>query len=76
MPIVAPTVTVWPLTHDPALFDGDGELDVVVRALPHDGRGAPVPGDDRLKASVPWATLKDVPFPHLRAKLVALGWMK
>ena len=65
-------MTVWPLTHDPALFDQDIELDVAVRGLPRDGRGAPPPSAERLAASLPWATLAEVPFDGLRAQLEEL----
>ncbi|HEY4220475.1 MAG TPA: hypothetical protein VGO62_04015 [Myxococcota bacterium] len=64
--------TVWPLTHDPALFDGDSEIDKLVRALPHDGRGAPPPDDARLFGAVPWPTLDAVPFQQTRAQLRTL----
>lgn len=65
-------MTLWPLTHDPALFDQDIEFDVAVRGLPHDGRGAAPPSDERLAASIPWETLEDVPFLPLRAQLAEL----
>lgn len=64
--------TLWPLTHDPALFQGDGELDQLVRALPHDGRDDSVPGDERLKGSLPWQAANDVPFKFLARELVEL----
>ena len=67
--------TVWPLTHDPKYFGGDGPLDVLVRALPHDGRDESVPSDDRLLGSVPWRTEKDVPFTFLVRELNALHLM-
>ncbi len=68
--------TLWPLTHDPALFDGDGELDPLVRALPHDGRDESAPADERLMGSLPWRTLKDVPFKFLSRELVKLKLME
>jgi hypothetical protein len=64
--------TLWPLTHDPALFDSDDALDRLVRALPHDGRGAAAADDARLSASIPWARVEEVPFEHLRAQLAEL----
>lgn len=67
--------TLWPLTHDPAVWDGDTEIDALAKKLPHDGRDAPVPTDARLKASVPWRALADVPFAHTRAQLQELGWL-
>jgi hypothetical protein len=62
--------TLWPLTHDPKYFDGDGELDRLVRALPFDGREDGKPPDDaRLIGALPWRTLRDVPFPTLARHL-------
>jgi len=67
--------TLWPLTHDPALFDGEGELDRLVRALPHDGRDDAAPADERLVGSLPWRKLDDVPFKFLSRELVRLKLM-
>ena len=64
--------TLWPLTHDPSLFDGDGELDQLVRALPHDGRDGSVPTDERLRGSIPWRTADAVPFKFLARELGSL----
>jgi len=60
--------TAWPLTQDASLFDGDSELDKMVRALPSDvgDRG---PENERVLASIPWANVKDVPLPWLRESL-------
>jgi hypothetical protein len=69
------TSTLWPLTHDPALWDGATEVDALAKKLPYDGRGAATPTDARLKASVPWRALTDVPFAHTRAQLQELGWL-
>lgn len=68
--------TLWPLTQDPALFDGAGELDAIVRALPHDGRDESVPSDERLKGSVPWKSPKDVPYKFLVRELTELKLME
>lgn len=65
--------TLWPLTHDPALFGGDGELDALVRALPVDGRSVTEPDDARLRGAVPWKTAQDVPFRFLAKQLSELG---
>jgi hypothetical protein len=64
--------TLWPLTHDPKHFDGDGELDRLVRALPSDARDGKAPDDARLKGAVPWRDLRDVPFPLLAQQLRSL----
>lgn len=64
--------TLWPLTHDPKLFDGASELDALVRAMPSDGRDDAVPSDERLKASLPWRDPKDVPFKFLTRELQQL----
>jgi len=65
--------TLWPMTHDPKLFDGDSEIDRLVRGLPAD-LGAPKPDKERLFGSIPWTRLEDVPFPHLQAALKELGF--
>lgn len=64
--------TLWPLTHDPALFDQDDDFDRTVRALPRDGRGAPPADDARLSASLPWSTTVEVPFGRLRSQIAEL----
>jgi hypothetical protein len=64
--------TLWPLTHDPKYFDTDSELDVLVRALPVDGRDDKVPDNARLKGALPWRSFRDVPFPLLARQLRAL----
>ncbi len=68
--------TLWPLTHDPRLFDGDSELDVIVRSLPSDGRDESVPDDARLKGSIPWRHANDIPFPGLRRELASLNLLE
>ncbi|MBX7099067.1 MAG: hypothetical protein K1X89_15255, partial [Myxococcaceae bacterium] len=68
--------TLWPLTHDPALFDGDGELDRLVRALPVDGRGGPVPQLARLKGAVPFERPETVPLPELARAAARAGIWK
>lgn len=67
--------TLWPLTHDPALWSGDTEIDAIAKRLPFDGRDDSVPSDERLRASVPWRSLGDVPFAHTRSQLQELGWL-
>jgi hypothetical protein len=64
--------TLWPLTHDPSLFDGEGELDRLVRALPHDGRDETVPSDERLRGSLPWRSSKELPYKFLARELESL----
>lgn len=60
--------TIWPMTHDPALFSDDTELDRMVRVLPRDDDALP-PDPARLFGSLPWKRIDDVPFPHLIPEL-------
>lgn len=68
--------TLWPLTHDPALFGGDDELDRLVRALPSDGRGGPPPSAERLRGAVPFAQASLAPFPELARAATRAGIWK
>lgn len=70
--VITGKTTLWPLTHDPSLFDLDDELDRTVRALPHDGRGGAPPDNARLSASLPWETTVGVPFERLRSHVAEL----
>lgn len=65
--------TLWPLTHDPALFAGDDPLEALVRVLPVDGRGGPPPDDERLLGSIPWSEPGRIPFPELAAAIAHLS---
>ncbi len=60
-------VSIWPLTHDPRFFQSDSELDQIVRRLPVDGRGGEEPSLERLRGSIPWENVDDIPLPELRA---------
>ncbi|MBI5368245.1 MAG: hypothetical protein HZA54_14515 [Planctomycetes bacterium] len=64
--------TIWPLTHNTALFTGDGEIDRLVRSLPTDGHGSPPPSNERILGSIPWAKTDDIPFPSLRTAVANL----
>ena len=64
--------TLWPLTHDPKLFDGLSELDELVRVMPNDGRDGLIPSEERLIGSIPWKDPKDVPFKFLTRELQQL----
>jgi hypothetical protein len=67
--------TLFPLTHDPRYFTGDGEVARVARALPVDGRGAP-PDPRRILGSLPVTRLAALPLPSLRGDLemVRAAW--
>lgn len=68
--------TLWPLTHDPALFSGDSEIERLVRTLPVDGRGTIDASNlvGRLAGSIPWKRVADIPFPAIAQALPELGW--
>lgn len=67
--------SLWPLTHDPAHFTGESEVDRLVRALPADAHQAPPPDDERVRGSLPWEP-NAVVLPSLRARLEAMGLSK
>jgi hypothetical protein len=60
--------TLFPLTHDPRYFAGDGEVEQLARALPVDGRGAR-PDPRRILGSLPVARIAALPLPALRSDL-------
>jgi hypothetical protein len=62
-------VTQYPLTHDPAYFQGEGEVDKIMRALPLDGRDDASPDLDRILGSLPETEIQRLPFRHLREDL-------
>jgi hypothetical protein len=67
--------TLFPLTHDPRYFSGDGEVDRLARALPVDGHGdRPDPG--RILGSLPVSDISELPLPELRDDLtrVSTAW--
>jgi hypothetical protein len=67
--------TLFPLTHDPRHFSGDGEVARLARALPVDGRGARTdPG--RILGSLPVSDISELPLPALRTDLmrVSAAW--
>jgi hypothetical protein len=62
--------TLFPLTHDPGLFTGHGEVDNVVQRLPVDGRDAAArPDPRRVLGSLPVGELSSLALPHLRHDL-------
>ena len=61
--------TLYPLTHDKALFGGDDEVDRLVARLPVDGRGARV-DPLRVRGSMPVATLDAIPVSQLHDDLL------
>jgi hypothetical protein len=63
------STTLYPLTHDVALFDGNGEVDRLMAQLPVDGRGAHV-SPERVRGSLPVATLDAIPESRLRNDLL------
>jgi hypothetical protein len=67
--------TLFPLTHDPRYFAGDGEVEQLARALPVDGRGAR-PDPRRILGSLPVADIAALPLPALRSDLeqVRIAW--
>jgi hypothetical protein len=67
--------TLFPLTHDPRYFGGDGEVARIVRMLPVDGRGDR-PDPQRIFGSLPVANLAALPLPALRSDLtqVRAAW--
>jgi len=64
--------TLYPLTHDKALFQGDDEVSRLVARLPVDGRGARV-GAARVRGSLPAASIDAIPVARLRDDLERVG---
>ena len=64
--------TLFPLTHDPRYFAGDGEVERIARALPVDGRGGR-PDPKRILGSLPVAHIAALPLPALRSDLEKVG---
>jgi hypothetical protein len=64
--------TLFPLTHDPALFTGHGEVDNVVHRLPVDGRDDSTPDARRILGSLPVDDLESLALPGLRSDLAAV----
>jgi hypothetical protein len=69
--------TLFPLTHDPRYFAGDGEVERIARAVPVDGRGER-PDPRRILGSLPVADVAGIPLPALRADLeqVRAAWQR
>jgi len=66
------STTLYPLTHDKALFQGDDEVSRLVARLPVDGRGARVDAA-RVRGSLPAASIDAIPESRLRDDLVRVG---
>jgi hypothetical protein len=61
--------TLFPLTHDPALFPADTEVGRLARRLPVDSAASPYPELSRVLGSIPVARIADLPLPAVRADL-------
>ena len=64
--------TLYPLTRDPAYFEGEGEVERLAVALPVDGRDGGPRDVVRVMGSLPVESLADLPFPALRGDLAAV----
>lgn len=69
--------TLYPLTVESKYFEGLGEVEQWVKALPTDGGGRK-PEFDRVRGSIPVARIEDLPFPELRDDLLKVreAWEK
>lgn len=65
--------TLFPLTHDPALFAGHGEVDHIVHRLPVDGRDASGPDVRRVLGSLPVDDPAALAMPQLRRDLALVS---
>ncbi len=61
--------TLFPLTHDVKYFQGDGEIEEIMRKLPYDGAGEYVPDLKRVLGSVPADDISKLPIPALRDQI-------
>ena len=70
--------SLFPLTHDPELFAGQGEVQELARRLPVDGRGNRKPDLQRILGSLPVDDLSQLPLPGLRRdlELVRAAWVR
>ncbi len=64
--------TLFPLPHDNRYFQGDGEVEQIVRKLPSDGRDNSIPDQKRVFGSIPVDDFSKIPIPSLRAQLKAV----
>ncbi|HCE44565.1 MAG TPA: hypothetical protein DET40_13545 [Lentisphaeria bacterium] len=61
--------TLFPLPHDVKYFQGDSEVEKIMRNLPSDGRGDSIPDPKRVLGSIPIDDLSKIPMPALREHL-------
>jgi pimeloyl-ACP methyl ester carboxylesterase len=61
--------TLFPLPHDVKYFQGDSEVEKIVRKLPADGRGDAMPDPMRVLGSIPADDFSRIPMPGLREQL-------
>ena len=64
--------TLFPLPHDNKYFQGDSEVEQIVRKLPSDGRDNSLPDPKRVLGSIPAGDFSKIPIPSLRAQLKAV----
>ena len=70
--------TLFPLPHDNKYFQGDSEVEQIIRKLPSDGHDESVPEPKRVFGSIPAEDFSKIPIPSLRAQLKAVkaAWEK
>ncbi len=61
--------TLFPLPHDVKYFQGDSEVEAIMRKLPADGRGDTMPDPKRVLGSIPTDDFSKIPIPGLRENL-------
>jgi len=65
--------SLFPLTHNPDLFAGQGEVGELARKLPVDGRASAKPDVRRILGSLPVDDLSQLPLPGLRRAAVGVA---
>jgi hypothetical protein len=70
--------TLFPLPHDNKYFQGESEVEQIVRKLPSDGRDNSIPDPKRVLGSIPTDDFSKIPIPGLRDQLKAVkeAWEK
>jgi hypothetical protein len=70
--------TLFPLPHDNKYFQGDSEVEQIIRKLPSDGRDNSLPDPKRVLGSIPVDDFSKIPIPSLRTQLKAVkaAWEK
>lgn len=64
--------TLFPLPHDNRYFQGDSEIEQIIRKLPSDGRDNALPDPKRVLGSIPSDDFSKIPIPILRDQLKAV----